>query len=740
MNRFLSNCVCAVLMQFRESIAQVVNRHAFFQTGDIHGQQASNTPSPFYSHRNSDNARQLVSSIFHKCEDIFHSLCVYIKQLTDSRIVAPSAGSTLVRDSESIELESKYFGETDRNEVALAEVKNIWNLLQIECQNVIAAAIGLSSQARNTNEGVNLRGQQSSVSRMQNREEIQKYPRKSSDSKNVVEASQGISFSIAEQAGDSDSRSSGVLREKLSMNEIENLITRTLKRENCVLSILPSLHSPTMSLIERCQSFIKELEMEKSERVPEKKRTGRPTIGGLFGSMNSRKVPESEFSNPSLLHVYIVDTLRMEFLPNIYLECQRRTSQMLGGTDAFRPESRLSQMSPQELSPAILPIAQETSMILQDMLKWLSMVPFLAPDLAGILENALGKVIDSLQAAVKKACSDGLAYNLSQDAKLARSMACEPIASLLGGPEAYAASNLGTFLSSAIVSGFSSGDATLPEEMIQLFLNLRPLKKDKTILRSNSDMKRLILLACIGESADHIANSVQSVAQNFGSDALKQQRKNPSYQNTMDQNSVGHSNTSESGGVGNCTAGLLHLANKFRSIAGTCIRCLRIEAMLHALYALQTLTQVGERSHDFEKAVASMSPKLTSMDDALISYLPVQRREYVFAAIPGFCAKIAMKLLPDIDPIGSSDVSLICRSLAAVQPALGGLGCTLSSHTRKGLSQVSGSQPIDKAIKYFSHLSMSIDAIKDARQRDTNNTFTSGEWDALLNSRISMTE
>lgn len=133
-----------------------------------------------------------------------------------------------------------------------------------------------------------------------------------------------------------------------------------------------------------------------------------------------------------------------------------------------------------------------------------------------------------------------------------------------------------------------------------------------------------------------------------------------------------------------------------------------------------------------------MSPKLTSMDDALITYLPVHRREYVFAAIPGFFAKVAMKLLSEIDQISSPDVSLICRSFAAVQPALGGLGCTLSSQTRKGLSQVSGSQPIDKAIKYFSYLLASVEAVKDARQRDKNNTYTAREWDTLLSLRVAM--
>jgi len=652
--------------------------------------------------------------------------------------VAPSAGSNLVRDDESIQLESKYFSQVDGREVAAIEAKNIWNVLQIECRNVIAAAIGVSSQARNTSEGGKSRGRESSVYRTNTMDENRKYPRKCNDTRNGLDSGLGIPFSIAEQAGSADSRHAGVITEKLTMKEIEQLITKTLGRENCLLSILPSLHAPTMRLIERCEDFIKELETEKSARMPEKKRSSRPTIGGLFGSLNTQQVPETECSDPSLLHVYIVDALRIEFLPSIYLECQRRTSQMLGSTDAFRPESRLSQMSPQDLSLAVLPIAQETGVMLQDMLKCLSMVPFLAPDLAGILENALGKVIDSLQAAVKNACNEGIAYTLSQDAKLARLMACEPIASLLGGPEAYAASNLGTFLSSAIASGFSSGESTLPEEMVQLFLNLRPLKKEQMTLRSNSDMRRIILLACIGESADHIGSSIQSAAKNFALDGTRQNRKNLPHQNTRDKSSIDRQSSFESGGSVNCTTGLLHLANKFRSIAGTCIRCLRIETMLHVMYAFQTITEISEKAHNFEKNIASMSPKLTSMDDALLSYLPVHRREYVFAAIPGFCGKVAMKLLPEIHQIGTSDVSLICRSFAAVQPALGGLGCTLSSHTKKGMSQVSGSQPIDKAIKYFSYLLASIETVKDARQRDKNTTFTAAEWDTLVGLKSTM--
>lgn len=62
------------------------------------------------------------------------------------------------------------------------------------------------------------------------------------------------------------------------------------------------------------------------------------------------------------------------------------------------------------------------------------------------------------------------------------------------------------------------------------------------------------------------------------------------------------------------------------------------------------------------------------LDDGLEPYLPPHKRSYAFACLAPAAARYAVWLLPDIAALNPLGVQRMCRMLASLQPALGGLG------------------------------------------------------------------
>lgn len=680
-------CVFLLFLQFRDIIANIIKQHELRRGG------AGGRTGPSMSNSNSkrqiypllttesemDYAKELVNAIFLRLGSVFRSLTLVVQTLCASRLHAPSAGLSILKDEESQSLENEIFFDSDPISVVMHECQGLWKMMQAECQHVISVVLGTSRNLPGE-----ILGDSVDISKKSWLTSLMKASSKAlviADPEDLTPGQQV--FSIKEQfveedkTGDVEDGNNGTTH-----YDIEHLIRGILGLEGCNLALAPSLYIPTVDLASSCVSTLNHIVTD---------RKGGPKNGTknrrLLSGFNRQRNEKEQVEDLGPLHSYLMEILQMDFLPSIFVECQRQTKILVDGTDALKLQGHV-QHNRGSNSPAILPVAEESVKMAQNVLKWAAMIPAMSVDLIGVLENALGRVVESLQSKIKTIGGKSLAMELSGNTNMIRIMAQEPIAKLLGGPEYFDGGMntgaMGSFLSSAILSNFSSGRVVLSDEIMSQCLSQMPIDKKALILQENSDMKKLVLIASIGESADYISDNILAYANSldFRSDDIKDKR---SPKDTF--------------------AGLMHLSHRFRSITGFCIRCLRGEAMMHVLYAMQSIVHVSRYRADFETKMSLMAPKLASMDELLAKYTSAQRRTYIFGTLSGFCMKLALQMLPQIENLDENSINAICASFISIRPVLGTLGYQLQpKEDIEGLHEVSGPTPLNLACEFYTRL------------------------------------
>ena len=393
------------------------------------------------------------------------------------------------------------------------------------------------------------------------------------------------------------------------------------------------------------------------------------------------------------LLAYLVDILRTDFIPSVYVECSHRNEAVATGMAG----------SSHKHTVASYLVAQHTIDLVKDMFEWCEKAPVIMCDLIGILENSLGKIAESLQS---QACSVGAhggapgsvgttdapgrdarplqAVQMARDPKVSHMMAQEPIATLVGGPEWFVCrdttATMDSFLTSAIASGFALGRQVLPEELVKCFVDLLPVERSSLILLSNNGgaIKSLISIAVIGQTAELIANGMYEAVGVFSE---RTHRRNKDERGTRGTATV----------QGPKFVGLVDVANRFRAVAGLCARLLRIEAMLTVTFAMRFLlddasmikpedtsgtsaTDGGtvDVPHDVQRDVALVAPKLATMDEVLSNHLPISLRQYIFGSLQNFVGKAVAQMK------GADDdrrAAVVARALAeAIEPVIRGDG------------------------------------------------------------------
>ncbi|KAI8101907.1 hypothetical protein M9434_006969 [Picochlorum sp. BPE23] len=675
------NSVRAISRQkIRDAIVQVVN-----QNMSSRGVSSSAVSS--------DKAKVLLQKILMRCESIFRSVTKYIQHLIRARISAPSAGLALLSDGE--DADAAYFDGQPGKVVADREINILWDNMQHELLHVVAAVLGLSvPQNEMDSDGLFIDMYWHNSKDVDAVSPSYVSRRRSADTRRTT-----LKYSLEEQLSEmSEEMASKAKTEGFSLLELEHLVKNAIGEEHCVVSSAPCITNPIHAFVTKCGKILDEVKREK-EKFDEQPKQGKSSPG-LLHSLYPRTSQSEKSAEPSvhILSSYIVEILRSDFVPSVYANCGHRTQELLSGLDNILTYARIHDTK----SASILPAAETTVNLIGDMLKWSSLASIVAPNITGVLGNCLGKIVDSLQSHANGVCQDSLAFRLSQDVNVVHLMAQEPIATLVGGPEWFASAKsdaMESFLTSAIATGFAQGKTALPKSLVDAFLNARPLLKESLILQQTADMKSIVSIALLGNSADYIADGIYETVGSFVhtispgkiSGDISKTTTDVSSGNRQGDVSIDHE----------LVVGLLHIADRFRSISGMCTRTLRIEAMLHVLYAMQDIFNPSQKV--FDERIAMMAPKLASMDEVLAGYLLPTRREYIFAPLPGFCMKLAVFQLIEIEKLDSSTASSVCRALTGVEPVLGSLGLHAQQASKSTpMQSVTGIKPLHLAKKYYS--------------------------------------
>ena len=674
----------------------------------------------------SKRAENIVRSLLAKSETIFKAVCSFVRQLSISKVSAPSSGLTLLQGDCADDDNDIFPAGESGISIALKECSTIWENCQYELLHVVSSVLGLSIQPKKEYDS---EGHFSSIYWNNASSNVPMSAELSMDSikrTNSVDFENTLKFSMEEQLG---AGKVGTLAKSdgFSSFDLEHFIKTAMGDQNCTITSAAALYAPIKNFVSKCCKYLDELKAEKKkhEVVTKQGKGGSPISPGILNTFSfksgDRSKNEIEENNEVLL-LYIVDILRTDFVPTVYAECGHRTQGIIANM-AFSSKSHAE----------IFSIADKTVQLIRDLLSWSSMASVVAPNITGVLENSLGKLVESLLSHAIGLSKDSMAIKMAQDADMIHIMAHEPISTLLGGPEWFAVDSVSpgdSLLTSAVASRFALGKNVLPQEMIQNILALRPLDKSSLILQANADMKSIVSLALIAQSAEMIANGIVETVATFSKKGSSSIHPSQDRSISMERKEID----------GRLATGLVHIADRYRAASGFCTRALRIEAVLHILYAVQDIANIStpDDINAFEARIALMAPKLASMDEVLGSHLSPPQREYILASLPGVCNKLSICMMRESIVKGTDLCLPISRALSSVQPVICSLGVNQQTPSNPFLKTVCGHDPIENAKFYYKLSSISMEEIVIAAEDgNIRSKFSVEEWLVLLDKSAS---
>ena len=661
----------------------------------------------------------VVQAVLRRSEAFFSATCSYVRRLLEEHVSAPSSGLTLIRGGkvgdrsfeQSLPKVRMHAENTDvdkrkyaMSSLVLRECRALWEGVQRELLHVLAAVLGLSVQSKNAVDDIGRDDEQSvfldSIRRT-----------------NSVDHQQGLVFSIDDQVGrqdaeyvDTEIRASDANRiaheSRYSAGDLERAVKGAIGEETCSVRTSPTLYLPVKSFVSTCCGQMDNIRDAERRRMGGTVSSSDPSSPASPSSMSLLDRIHANFSRVTLqqtansqrnvdrndepeefLLSYLIDILRTDFIPSVYVECGQRSQAVVTGMAG----------STRGHAVTTYVVAQHTVDLIKDMFDWCAKAPVIAYDLIGILENSLGKIAESLQS---QACNVGAqggvdersaramdtpsrdieriqAIYMSRDPKLSHMMAQEPIATLVGGPEWFVCRDTATmdsFLTSAIASGFALGKQVVPDDLVKCFVDQMPIERSKLLLQNNNvaAIKSIISIAIIGQTAELIANGIYESVGTFS-------------EKTHGRDRESRGGRGAATGQGPKFIGLVDVANRFRAVSGLCTRALRLEAMLAIVFAMQPALIISMNNRDtmgandtavdeemanileaLEGDMALVAPKLATMDEVLSHHLPISLRQYIFGTLQTFLEKTSSR----IRGASNENAHAMARALAVVEPVI----------------------------------------------------------------------
>lgn len=741
----------------------------------------------------SETAEAVVRWVFERCFSSLQSVARLLQMLSLANPPAASAGLRMVMGEGTASSESTktdVFQDGQQGSVAaLKECQFAWEILQVECQTMLAAILGAPPPARQSRRKATAEmpgsGWLASIAILEEDDAAEEGEHAAAvDEDDVLvegrktQDTSSISFSLLEESsvllvptdgtavpsvtassvaqeggsGGGDGGGGGGGGGGGSGGGYETLVALIFAGRGGSPELAAAVYQPTMKFVDAAERLLLSLSERGSQKPQSASAQGTlsrpeflqaPWVGSIPSSSSADGGQSLGAHKDTLLKSYLDSFLRMEFLPTVYISSRSRIRVLLeGSSEALVPRMRLR--GSYKPGAAVLPAASGTVELSETLLDWIMKVPPYAPHLAGVLENALGQILESFQSKLEATLGTSAAGVLSQDVDTVQVMASEPGAAALGPPVAFYVAQesdaINAFVSSAIAAGFGSREPSKPKDLVAKVLAARPLRSES--LLSIGNPSRMIALACLAESADHIADAIHSyaaaaaftAAASSGSGGGKPVAASPPGAAATASPRMAdiwrrHLGGFWRGGSGeggrrevdrSFAEGLSRAADRFRAVAGQCIRAVRLDLLLLAAYHLQSLPQLaygsgsGSRAAEAEDHVASLARGVAQLDETLRPYLPPDRRAYVFASVPIAIMQMTISALPEFSTIDAQCVTRVCRLLSALQPVLAACaaGPLIDEDPQAAeTTRADASRQLEKAKLYYSMLTYSADSL-----------------------------
>ncbi|CAM6126948.1 unnamed protein product [Calypogeia fissa] len=410
------------------------------------------------------------------------------------------------------------------------------------------------------------------------------------------------------------------------------------------------------------------------------------------------------------LQTFIENFVKDQFLPIVRVDYRTRVADALASPSAFRLRSYPGAQyeSAVENGRPVLQGPLAANQLVCEVLGWAQAMPMYAGEILELVQTLLERTLDRCRAGYTEAVLGSLSSNVIGRPDVSGLMKQEPANSIL---DAGFLSQLGQKVSEKVLNGPLDEDVLEVEmELNNILLSLRPIKEDQLI----KDNSKLVLLAALSDTLDYLSDSVQELGQHTSRRLTERRRKdNPVHKRHH------HRRTSSA-----LTAGLGALADKFHALATECLRTLRVEMQLQAMFHLSAIgrayvcDQDAEEPEDFIIALVTM---ITRRDEEIAPYIPTLKRGYVFGGICSIAAATFIKAVNDMRSVNMLGVRQICRNCTAVQQGLASIAD----------NSYSLGERIERVRKYYELLNLPFEGlIAYVSEHDT--LFSFSEYSSLL--------
>lgn len=374
------------------------------------------------------------------------------------------------------------------------------------------------------------------------------------------------------------------------------------------------------------------------------------------------------------LQSFVENFVKDQFLPAFRVDYRNRVQDALASPAAFRPKSRAGALyeSSIEKGRPVLQGPLAASQLANEVVSWAQAMPKYAGDFVEVAQALLERTLERCRAAYTEAVLGSLSCSIVGRSDVENLMRLESASSLLD--VSYLA-ELGKEVT-GIEEPLDSEGMELEREINDLLLSNRPVKQDQLI----GDSHKLILMAALSDSLEYVSESIEKLGQSTALSATNKKKKDP-------QHFYHHRRTSSA-----LTTSLGVLADKYRSLGIECMRTLRVEMQLEAIYHLQCMSEQGymmdQDAEEPEDFVISLTMQITRLDEEMMPYIPVRKRSYIFGGICSVVATFFIKGLNELKSINLFGVRQICRNCIAIEQALAALSSSNSDVVRQGMDRV----------------------------------------------------
>ncbi|CAO2163656.1 unnamed protein product [Urochloa humidicola] len=378
-----------------------------------------------------------------------------------------------------------------------------------------------------------------------------------------------------------------------------------------------------------------------------------------IGSMLPQKY--SQLGSDGLL-AFVNNFLKEHFLPAIFVDYRKCVQQAISSPAAFRPRVHATSVydSSVELGRPVLQGLLAVDIIAKEVLGWVQLMPNYASELVEYVRTFLERTYERCRASYMEAVLEKQSYILLSRNDVESLMRLEPANIYLQNSTSQPDNNV------------TDAEAVEVEiELSDLLLDMCPIKQENLI----HDDQKLILLASLSDSLEYLADSVERLGESF----ICPPTANHSYGQ--------HARTSSA-----IPKGLASLANEYRRLAIDCVRVLRLEMQLEAVYHMQEMTKreyiEDQDAEDPDDFIISLTTQIARRDEEMAPYITESKRNYVFGGISSVAANASIKALAQMKSINLLGVQQICRNSIALEQALAAIPSIDSEAVQQRLDRV----------------------------------------------------